>query len=178
MTEPSHTDEGKKGAALRIRQLLDERKQDSKRISDLERQLADCAQKTEREQETLKSLHADLEAKDHELAQSRDEREEQQKKMPERIAKAREEGRKLFRDFDAIIGGVAVDREAFQTLLASKNGAELMYACGLGLRMIGLLRELQSQEQSDKQRVEHYRQLHRQHLAGGNSGIVDSAPGS
>jgi len=159
----------KKGADVRIRELLDERKRDRQRIEHLERQLSDRALEAERQKEASTALHAELEAKDRQLAQFRAEREEQQKSVPERIAKAREEGRRLFRDFDAVVGPVQLDRQAFEALLASGNAPELMYAAGLGVRLIGQFRQIQSQAQADKQRTDYYRQLHHQHFPGENN---------
>ena len=144
----------------RIAQLTGERRR-------LERQLSERAQEAERQKETLQ-------ARDHELALLQADREEQEarrKMMPERVAKAREEGRKLFWDFDAVISGVPVDRQAFEAILASSNGPELMYAAGLGTKMIGVLRQLRVQTQSDQQRIEYYRQMHQEHFAGETNGL-------
>jgi len=146
------------GAEQRIQELVNDRKRDRQRIADLERE-------GERQKRTLQ-------ARDNELAQLRAEAQKQKarlEKVPERIAEAREKGRKLFGDFDAVVAGVPVDQEAFLALLASTNGPELMYAAGLGMRMIGVLRQLRGQAEADKQRVDYYRELHRQHFAGGNS---------
>lgn len=113
-------------------------------------------------------------ARDSELVQLRTERqklEERQKRMPELVAEAVAEGRKMFEDFDSVIHGVPVDRQAFEAILASANGPELFYAAGLGMRLIALRRQVQNQAQEDQQRIAYYRQMHQQHFTGEQNGL-------
>jgi hypothetical protein len=128
----------KKSAAVRVQQLLGELKQRKKRIADLER----------------------------ELGEIRSEQEARQKAMPAQIVAAREKGRRLFGDFDEVTGLVALDLQAFEALLSSSNGPELMYYCGLGMKALATLRQFQNQAKTAAERVEYYRNIHRQHFAG------------
>jgi hypothetical protein len=141
----------KGGAEHRIDELVRKRQKDRERIGELEHQLSERTQEGERQ------------------------REAQQKKTAERIAKAREEGRGLFADFDAVITGIPVDRQAFESIIASANGPDVLYAIGLGMRMIGVLRQLHGQTQADRERIEYYRQMHQQHFTGENNGILPPA---
>ena len=150
----------KESTELRFRELLGKLQLNRQRIADLELRLSACTQEAEQQKKTLQARDEEVTL----LRGERREREEQRKTMPERIAKARDEGRKLFMDFDAVIRGVQLDAPAFETLLASTNGPFLMYTAGLGLGV------LQAQAQA-KQRVEYYRQLHRQHFAGENRNV-------
>jgi len=145
----------KHGADRRIQELLRDRRQDRERIADLEHQLAE-----------LEVVRGDLERWKSELNQMRGAYDEQEKKLPERIAAAREQGLKLFSDFEAVVTGVPLDQQAFRALLASTNGPELMYALGLGFRVIAGMRQRRNQAETDRQQVEYYRQLHRQHFSG------------
>ena len=148
----------KHGADRRIQELLRDRRQDRERIADLEHQLAE-----------LEVVRGDLERWKSELNQMRGAYEEQEKKLPERIAAAREQGQKLFKDFAAVVTGVPLDQSAFRALVTSTNGPELMYALGLGLRVIAGMRQRQQQAEQ----MEYYRTLHRQHFSGTNEGAND-----
>ena len=159
----------KKNADLRIRELLGDRKRDRERIAALESQLSDRTREVARQEEASSALRADLDDRNRELAEFRAERDGKQERMPERIAAAREAGRKLYADFDAVCAFVSLDRQAFDAMLTSANGPELMYAAGVGFKALGILRQLQGQAQADKQRVEYYKKLHQQHFAGANN---------
>jgi hypothetical protein len=142
------------------------------RIAQLLAAKASFKEKADEAQTLVLTLQQVLSERDQELAQQKIEltklraesegRKSRCKEMPTRIAEVREQGRKMFGDFDAVITGVPVGHEAFEALLASPNGPELMYAAGLGLRIITLLRQQQEQAEFDQQRVEYYRQLNRQ----------------
>jgi chromosome segregation ATPase len=145
----------KKDTSQRFRELLDERNDWRRRA-----QAAESAIATE--SETLRTLRTNLEAKDRELEQFRAEQKEREKNTLELTSRAREHGRKMFADFDAVIANVNLDRQAFQALVTSTNGPYLCYATGLGIKAL----KFQSQVQADRERVEYYRQLHQQHFAG------------
>ena len=150
----------KRGRDERIAQLL-------AKVKELGKQLSERTRETEQQKQLLQT-------RDQELSQLRAERqksEERQKGMPERIAKAVAEGRKLFGDFDSVIHGVPVDRQAFEVILASANGPELFYAAGLGMRLIALMRQIQNQAQEEQQRIAYYRQMHQQHFTGEQNGL-------
>jgi chromosome segregation ATPase len=145
----------KKDTSQRFRELLDERNDWRRRA-----QAAESAIATE--SGTLKTLRSNLEAKDRELEQFRAEQKEREKNLLELAGRAREHGRKMFTDFDAVIANVNLDRQAFQALVTSTNGPYLMYATGIGIKAL----KVQSQVQADKERVQYYRQLHQQHFSG------------
>ena len=159
----------KHGADQRIQELLRDRKRDRELIADLERELSEAAKRADRQESEMQAIRSDLARWKTELAELRGFYEEQEKKLRDRIAAAREQGRRLFADFDAVVTGVSVDQNTFRALLASTNGAELMYALGLGLRVIAGMRQRQQQAEQ----VEYYRNLHRQHFSGteGANGI-------
>ena len=125
-----------------------------------------------RERDTeLATLRRNSEAELARLRPIAAEREARQSKMPERIAQAVAEGRRQFADFDDVIRGVQLDAQAFEALLSSTNGPYLMYTAGLGMRTIRAIqtmRQLQAEkeqiEQAERERIEHYRKLHRQHF--------------
>jgi hypothetical protein len=133
----------------------------AKRFRDLLAQLTTAkAQLVERAQEAER-LRTALTAKERELAPFQSEREKLQKEMPALIAKAVETGRKLFPDFDEVVGLVNLAPRVFGALLTSPNGVELMYALGLGLRIIDARR----QKQADDERINYYRIQHQAHFS-------------
>lgn len=145
----------KEDTSRRFRELLDERDDWRRRAQAAESSIAS-------ESETLRTLRSNLEAKDRELEQFRAEQQEREKNTLELASRAREHGRKMFADFDAVIANVNLDRQAFQALVTSTNGPYLCYATGLGIKAL----KFQSQIQADRERVKYYRQLHQQHFAG------------
>ena len=128
----------------RFQELLDQRKAFARRAVELEQKVAAAEQE-------LVPMRAVCQALQDAAAA-----------VPARIAQARERGRKLFVDFDAVISHVSISQDAFLALLASENGPELMYAAGLGVQVL-----------ADRQRVEYYRNLHERHFAAVKEGAVN-----
>lgn len=130
----------------------------TQRFRDLLAQLTTAKQQLAERTQEVESLRADLRAKDRARAQVESEREQ----LPALVARARDKGRKIFPDFDAVIGPVQLDQKTFEGLLTHPHGVELMYAMGLGLRIIAARIE----KQNFDSRAEYYRQQHQQHFKG------------
>lgn len=124
----------KKSYDERIRELTAERKQLRAEVAQLR---SDCQE---------------LESKLSRLQPELTERE----KLPERLAQAREEGRKQFPNFDAVVAAIPPELPE----------AELLYALGMGLQMIREAHRLHAQAQRDNERLAYYRELNRQHFSG------------
>src|SRR5579864_4269713 len=150
---PAH---GGTPAEQRVKQLLSERKRLEKLVNRLAAENA--------------KLRGDLHFRDEQIAQLKAEVNQGAQGTVEAdsevIAKLMAQGRELFPDWDVVLTAMSPGEQITAALGRCENGVGALYAMATGALLLHKQRQKMNGEQQRQQElIEHYRELHRQHLS-------------